>query len=209
MNDRREFLRRVGRSAMAVCLGAVGWRLGSRSGRCRGDGACEGCKELGSCSLEPARRQRGIGSQTMVWQIDPSKCVQCGRCATHCVLVPSAVKCVHAFSMCGYCRLCFGYFQPKSDKLTEAAENQVCPSGAIKRDFVEDPYYSYTIDEELCIGCGKCVEGCVAFGNGSLHLQVRHDVCVNCNECSISRACAGDAFIRVSADKPYRLKSAS
>ena len=46
----------------------------------------------------------------------------------------------------------------------------------------------YIIDEELCIGCAKCVKGCAAFGNGSLHLQVRHDRCLNCNECTIATA---------------------
>jgi len=51
------------------------------------------------------------------------------------------------------------------------------PDGAIKRAYVEDPYFEYTIDERLCIGCGKCVKGCNAFGNGSLQLQVRHDRC--------------------------------
>lgn len=39
---------------------------------------------------------------SMVWQIDPSKCIQCGRCATNCVLNPSAVKCVHTYEICGY-----------------------------------------------------------------------------------------------------------
>ena len=48
-----------------------------------------------------------------VWQIDPSKCVACGNCATYCVLKESAVKCVHSFSMCGYCELCTGFFDPE------------------------------------------------------------------------------------------------
>ncbi len=87
-----------------------------------------------------------------------------------------------------------------------AAENQLCPTGAIERRFVEDPYYQYSIDEPLCIGCGKCVEGCEAFGNGSLFLQIRHDRCVNCNQCSIAAACPSDAFVRVPASKPYLLK---
>ena len=34
-------------------------------------------------------------SDDLVWQIDPNKCVQCGRCATTCVLNISAVKCMH------------------------------------------------------------------------------------------------------------------
>ena len=45
------------------------------------------------------------------WQLDPDKCVRCGNCATNCVLEQSAVKCVHAFAMCGYCNLCTGYFE--------------------------------------------------------------------------------------------------
>ena len=62
------------------------------------------------------------------------------------------------------------------------------------------------VDNELCNGCGKCVEGCNTFGNGSLHLQVRHDRCLNCNECSIAVACPSGAYKRVPADKPYMLK---
>jgi electron transport complex protein RnfB len=87
-----------------------------------------------------------------------------------------------------------------------AAENQLCPTSAIVRTFVEDPYYEYTIDEDLCIGCGVCVKGCASFGNGSLYLQVKHDLCVNCNECAIARACPAHAFRRVPADQPYILK---
>lgn len=149
------------------------------------------------------RRTRAAGR---VWQIDPSKCVQCGRCATHCVLEPSAVKCVHAYGMCGYCKLCFGYFEPSATELHEGAENQACPVGAIRRTFVEDPYYEYRIDEGLCIGCGKCVKGCNAFGNGSFFLQVRHDRCLNCNDCAIARACPADAFRQVPAARPYIFK---
>jgi electron transport complex protein RnfB len=141
-----------------------------------------------------------------VWQIDPNVCVQCGNCATYCVLEQSAVKCVHAYRMCGYCDLCSGYLQPEPKALDTGAENELCPAGAIKRTFVEDPYYEYRIDESLCNGCAKCVKGCNAFGNGSLFLQVRHDRCLNCNECSIAAACPSGAFKRVPADRPYLLK---
>jgi electron transport complex protein RnfB len=141
-----------------------------------------------------------------VWQIDPQKCLRCGRCATSCVLEQSAVKCVHTFAMCGYCQLCTGYFEPDPIDLTTGAENVLCPTGAIQRKYVEDPYYEYTIDEQICIGCAKCVDGCNRFGNGSLYLQVRHDRCVNCNECSIARVCPSDAFRRVPASRPYLLK---
>ena len=148
-----------------------------------------------------------LQQQRWIWQLDPNQCIQCGNCATHCVLTPSAVKCVHAFAMCGYCELCTGYFPPDPNDLNTAAENQLCPTGAIQRSYIEDPYYEYTIDEELCIGCGKCVEGCAAFGNGSLFLQVRHDRCLNCNQCSIAAACPSGAYRRVPADDPYLLKT--
>ena len=141
-----------------------------------------------------------------VWQIDPNKCIQCGLCATACVLDESAVKCVHAHAMCGYCDLCTGYLDPKAKEINTGAENELCPTGAIKRTFVQDPYYEYTVDEGLCVGCGKCVRGCTAFGNGSLFLQVRHDRCVNCNECAIARVCPTEAFVRVSVCSPYLLK---
>jgi electron transport complex protein RnfB len=145
-------------------------------------------------------------TEKTVWQIDPYKCVYCTRCATECVLEPSAVKCVQAYPICGYCKLCTGYFEPEPNRLNTAAENQVCPTGAIKRTALEDPYYEYTIDEPLCIGCAKCVKGCVLFGNGSFFLQVRQDRCVNCNQCSIALVCPGQAFVRVQASQPYLLK---
>lgn len=146
---------------------------------------------------------KGASPREMVWQLDATKCVQCGRCATSCVLTPSAVKCMHVFDMCGYCDLCGGYFRPGVKKLTTAAENQLCPTAAIERVFIERPYFEYHIIEELCIGCGKCVKGCGSFGNGSMQLQVNQSICVNCNECSIARDCPVEAFKRVPANDPY------
>lgn len=140
-----------------------------------------------------------------VWQIDPFKCTQCGRCATDCVKAESAVKCVHAYDLCGYCDLCGGYFKPGA-KLQTGAENQLCPTAAIQRKFIEEPYFEYIIDEELCIGCAKCVKGCAAFGNSSLHLQIRHDLCLDCNQCSIATVCPSDAISRIPANEPYIIK---
>ena len=145
-------------------------------------------------------------SDRLVWQLDPFKCVQCGRCAKECVMTPSAVKCVHAFNLCGYCDLCGGYLKPDPNARSTAAENQLCPTAAIKRKYIEDPYFEYEIDEALCIGCAKCVAGCTSFGNGSLHLQVRHDLCKNCNECAIARVCPAEAFQRVPISSPYLIK---
>jgi len=175
--ERRDFLRRGLRGIMAAALGAAGLT-----------------------GMARARKKEWR------WQLDPEKCRQCGRCATACVLSPSAVKCVHAYALCGYCDLCGGYHQPYVKDVDSAAENQLCPTSAIRRTFVEDPYYEYTIDQDLCIGCGVCVKGCASFGNGSLFLQVMHDRCVNCNECAIARVCPAQAFRRVPAEQPYLLK---
>ncbi|NOU16413.1 MAG: ferredoxin [Bacteroidales bacterium] len=172
--SRREFINNSVRFSIVLGIGAIGGGLLTRS-----------------------------HARQMVWQLDTSKCIQCGRCATNCVKTPSAVKCVHVYSMCGYCDLCGGYFRPETKELTTAAENQLCPTSAIRRKFVEDPFFQYDIDEKLCNGCGKCVKGCGAFGNGSLQLQVRHDLCDNCNECAIARDCPAGAFSRVPSDSPY------
>ena len=176
--DKRSFLKKAGAAGLCATLGAA-FGLSTRNST----------------------------SDNTVWQLDPDKCVQCGLCATHCVLSESAVKCVHAYAVCGYCELCGGYHQPNVKNVDEAAENQLCPTAAIKRTYIEDPYYEYSIDEPLCIGCAKCVKGCSAFGNGSLYLQVRHDRCVNCNTCAIAQVCPADAFKRVPTSNPYILKT--
>ena len=141
-----------------------------------------------------------------VWQIDPDVCVQCGNCSTECVLTPSAAKAVHAYAICGYCNKCSGYLQPWASSGGTAAETRLCPTNAIRRTFVEDPFYEYVIDEDLCIACGKCIKGCSTFGNGSLFLQIRHNLCVNCNSCAIERYCPSGAIRRVSSKTPYLLK---
>lgn len=148
---------------------------------------------------------RSVSGKT-IWQLDPSKCVQCGNCAKECVLQTSAVKCVHVTDMCGYCDLCSGYLRQGVRDLNTAAENRLCPTNAIVRTFVEEPYFEYKIVKELCNGCGKCVKNCGAFGNGSLQLQVQQDLCMNCNQCSIARSCPSQAYSRVGTKTPYLLK---
>jgi len=138
-----------------------------------------------------------------VWQIDPFKCTACELCKTNCVMTPSAVKCTNAFPMCGYCDFCPGFLRQGAKKYTTAAEDQLCPTGAITRKFVEEPYFEYTIDENLCDGCSKCVKGCGDFGNGSLYLQIMHNLCLNCNECAIARKCPSDAVKRVPTSEAY------
>ena len=175
--SRREFIQKSMRATLGLSIGAIG-----------------------VLALKHSTKDK------WVWQIDPFKCTQCGRCATHCVLNPSAVKCVHAYDLCGYCDLCGGYLKPNHTERNTAAENQLCPTAAIERKYIEDPYFEYVINEDLCIGCAKCVKGCTSFGNGSLHLQIRHDLCDNCNECAIARVCPSDAIKRVPANRPYMIK---
>ena len=153
-----------------------------------------------------AKLASGNRASEVYWQIDPDKCIQCGKCETECVLEHSAVKCVHQYAACGYCLFCSGYYQEKHVKYDTAGENLRCPTDAITRTYVEDPYFEYKIDEEKCTGCGKCVKGCAAFGNGSLFLQVRHNLCAHCNQCRIASACPSGAFTRVSAEHPYLFK---
>jgi len=154
-------------------------------------------------AIIPAVLSKKISVSGYVWQIDPYKCTQCGQCKTNCVLTPSASKCVHAFQMCGFCDLCGGYLRQGVKTISTGAENQLCPTGALTRKFVEEPYFEYTINESVCDGCAKCVKGCGDFGNGSLYMQIRHNLCVNCNDCSIARTCPSDAVIRVPASSPY------
>jgi electron transport complex protein RnfB len=179
--DRRRFLGNTARVAGVVGLGGMAGLLGAKRGQ----------------------------AEEYVWQLDPDKCIACYRCQTECVLDESAVKCVQCFLMCGYCDVCTGYFPTKDFELNTAAENHLCPTNALKRKFIEEQagvrYFEYTIDERLCVGCGKCVAGC-ALMNGSLYLQVRHDRCLNCNECAIAAACPTEAFRRVPASSPNLLK---
>ncbi len=211
---RRDFVLNLGRALIFGGLaGTLGVLLTRRAParasqpRCTGPNRCVACSELLRCGAPTAAQVRSVTTGTTVWQLDPDLCVQCGGCAVNCVRSPSAVKAVNGFGICGFCKLCFGYFQPGVSRLDEGAEHQLCPTGAIERSFIENPYYEYTIDEELCIACGRCVKGCALFGNGSFYLQVRHDRCLGCNECSVAVRCPAGAYRRVPASSPYLLKT--
>ena len=204
--NRRQWLRDASRLAALGGIGSLaGWLLYKNSalgGACPDSAAtdCGTCGQAASCRLP------------RVWQIDPNRCIACGRCQVNCVLDQSAVKAVNCFALCGYCDICTGYFPTTDYVRNTGAENQLCPTGAIVRTFIEPKagvsYFEYTINEELCIACGKCVVGCRLM-NGSLFLQVRHDRCLNCNECSIATACPTDAFRRVPAASPQLLSRAA
>lgn len=178
--NRREFLAHLGRGAGVLMIGGM----------------------IGTLVTQ-TRRTAGDTASVTLWQVDPQKCIQCGKCATNCVLSQSASRCFHAFVFCGYCDLCTGYFNSDALSLDTAAENQICPTAAIKRKFIEDPYFEFRIERDLCIGCARCVKGCVAYGNGSLHMQIDQDVCVHCNQCSIAAVCPSQAISKVTPEFKY------
>lgn len=150
------------------------------------------------------------------WYIDTTKCVNsrlgatdapaCGRCATECVLGLSAIRAVNEYNECGRCFICPAYFDVSGPvDMYGVPSRKLCPRDAIGRSPIgeidpDDPannYYEYVIDNARCNGCGLCVKACKEpAGLGSIRLEVRHDLCVDCNRCSIAVACPDEAYIR-------------
>ncbi len=150
------------------------------------------------------------------WQLDPNKCVNCrlgatgvevcDLCASACVLQLSAVRAVNDHSKCGRCCICPAYYDVTSAVDEEGLPSEkLCPTDAISRFPIgevdpEDPantYYEYVIDEERCNGCGLCAMGCKEpAGLGSIWIEVRHDLCVDCNRCAIAIVCPDEAYVR-------------
>ncbi len=117
---------------------------------------------------------KGRATETR-WQIDPDKCVGCGKCAINCVLDESAVKCVQCFDMCGYCDICTGYLATQYQQVDTAAENQLCPTNAIVRTLIEERagqrFYEYTIEVApvhrlRCVRQGLCPDEWFAVSPG-------------------------------------------
>jgi electron transport complex protein RnfB len=156
------------------------------------------------------------------WQLDTAKCVNsrfgatgvdvCELCSTECVVTLSAVRAVNDYAKCGRCYICPAYFDIKSAVDAEGLPSQkLCPRDAIERKPIgwideDDPannFYEYIIDETKCNGCGRCVMGCKEpAGLASIKLEVRHDVCLDCNRCSIAIACPDEAYFQDTLTDP-------
>jgi ferredoxin len=167
---------------------------------------------LGGVAALLARRAGAEGA----WQIDPQLCINsrlglhqpdaCEVCALRCVLPLSAVRAVNDHARCGRCYVCPAYFDIKSALGPDGLPSQkLCPRDAISRTPIglidpDDPantYYEYVIDEHKCNGCGRCVLGCKEpAGLSSIRLEVRYDLCLDCNRCSIAQACPKLAYER-------------
>lgn len=184
--SRREVLRHAARGAGAVTLGTAAVYLASRA------------------------------DAKGAWFIDPNKCLDsrlgvtgveaCEVCAQQCVLPLSAVRAVNDFAACGRCCICPAYYDVTSPVGPDGLPSRkLCPRDAIERKAIGDvdPYdplnnfYEYTIDEERCNGCGRCVMACKEpAGLGSIRLEVRYDRCLSCNRCTIAEACPEGAYVR-------------
>ena len=153
-------------------------------------------------------------SAARVWQLDPSKCINsrlgalgmpaCDLCRSECVVTLSAVRAVNDCANCGRCYICPAYYNVTSAVDENGLPSEkLCPRDAIDRKAIgwvdpDDPannFYEYEIDETKCDGCGKCVMACKEpAGLGSIRLAVRHDLCADCNRCSIAIACPDEAY---------------
>lgn len=190
MNEtsRRDFLKHSGQAVCVIAMGGVGFELGRRA-----------------CTQD-------------AWVIAPNQCINirlgvtgaanvCEKCATSCVLPLSAVRAVNEHSRCGRCCICPAYFDVLSPTGPDGLPTKkLCPRDAIRRTPIgdvdpHDPlnnFYEYTIDEEKCNGCGRCVMECKdPAGLGSIRLEVRYDLCLRCNRCSIADHCPEHAYCRV------------
>jgi len=228
--NRRSFLKLISQfSLLGVLGGLCGFSVRKSAKGHTNAGFAPGSNACGRCSLcnervpghnrlafgeapDSGGSLKGIAQQHYVWQIDPDKCIAsegCGGCEGSCVLETSAVKAVQCYAVCANCDGCTAYFKNASDTRDGTmAEKQLCPTGAIERAFIletSEPFFEYNVDESLCIGCGDCVEGCAKMA-GSMYLQIRHNLCTNCNECAIAKQCPADAIIRVPVEHPYLLK---
>lgn len=135
------------------------------------------------------------------WAIINSDCIGCGGCATECVIPSSAAKAEINQSICDGLEDCPAFYKNTKGDFSRGRDNQICPTGALKRTKLENGKYKYTVDKEKCIGCGKCTRACQKKGEGALTLIIDPDYCLECNECSIVPECPKDAVVRTDVRK--------
>ena len=179
-SGRRKFILLAGRAACGIAIGGLAYRVIG--------------KHLNEDEAGPRTRH--------AWQIDVNKCKACDGCKVYCVRKPSAVKAVNDQKKCSFCVVCYGHITNKhidSEKILSEGK-RVCPYDAVKRiDYSGRPdgYFIYEIDDDLCDGCGKCVELCTKKGTKSMFLIIRPDLCLNCNTCNVAIHCPEKAVDKV------------
>lgn len=181
MLARRKFLLFGGRFLGAGALVALAWRLGFSTSN--------------NASREVKLRRCG-------WQINLDKCDFCGKCSVGCVQKPSAIKALNDQKKCSSGIVCYGYITDKnipSEQIQHCA-NLVCPERAV----VRTPFsggasgnFLYTIDQNRCTGCARCVLPCHDLCAQSMFLAIRPDLCLQCNDCTAARDCPHQAIERV------------
>ena len=135
------------------------------------------------------------------WAINTAKCEACGICETACVRTPSAVKATNDQFHCSNCVVCYGHISATnidSDKIMSEGP-RVCKHDAVVRQpFQEgDDFFVYSIDDNKCTACGKCVHQCAEKGSKSMFLILRPDLCLGCNSCNIAAKCPAGAVEKV------------
>lgn len=178
---RRQFLLGLGRALGVTALAGVAARV-----LCGGNPKSE--------FIQPPHRYG--------WQINPDTCTQCGLCEKACVRQPAAVKVVNDQKKCSNCVACYGHIcdLKTPSRLIATTDKLVCPHNAVQRTRFFgglDGAYLYTINPDLCTGCGKCARQCNVHGSKSMFLIIRPDLCLGCNECAIARVCPSKAVERV------------
>jgi len=178
--DRRSFLRKAGQATCALALGGIAYRV------------------IGQHMNEDTAGPRS----RYVWQIDPAKCTNCGKCETACVRTPSAVKAVNDQKKCSCCVVCHGHISDNKIACNQNVNDgeKICPFDAVsRRNFSgeKDGYFIYDIDHDKCTGCGKCAKACNDKGTKSMFLIIRPDLCLTCNACDIASTCPEGAIDRL------------